>query len=310
MEKSVWAFVLSMSVVTALVMAGLLVTYISGAQPDFRGQIVAVVLAFLAWCLVFGFLQIAKHADKRFWYTLEHPFYSFAAKLLLILIITAGVALLIVVLGKDKAEVIVSPLAILFTGVLATIGWNYTSFETRRAEIRKFTVDTINKLVDDASFVRLQSEFWRGLKHCNDAGQFATYQSLHKEADYPACIAFFTMGKSTESASENFDTLKRVYAYGRFMDQLEWLALLIRQRRIDGQLAREMLSDTIILAATHMAVFIREARQSDTAHYEHVVWLYEHWTGRRSSLHPMVELGGSHDEKPPETMQTRPSPAP
>ena len=59
---------------------------------------------------------------------------------------------------------------------------------------------------------------------------------------------------------------------------MEWLALLIRQRRIDEVVAREMLGDTVLIVTRKLSGFMAEAKAAHPDYYEHVRWLAARWT--------------------------------
>ncbi|MEW5965094.1 MAG: DUF4760 domain-containing protein [Pseudomonadota bacterium] len=277
-----------------------------------RAAVILCVILLVVWSLVFGFLTVAKKREKAFWFYFEGPLYSFTAKLTLIILFCLLVAFLIVEVSCDAAATprsaalgsaaslshasrcpaAFNPLIILLTGALATIGWNYTAYENRRAEIRRFSVETIEKVIEDPIHTRLRAEVEIAARISGpivDAGMYETYCTLHQQDHYRDTVSYFLSGARPsldQAESLKLDAMCRIYAIGRYLDQLEWLALLIRQRRIDELLAREMLCDTVIWVTKKLQMFVREARATDRDIYEHTVWLAERWSRQPLPLHP------------------------
>jgi hypothetical protein len=292
----------------------LYVTDVNGwfGKLNHRAAVILCVILLVVWALVFGFLTVAKKREKAFWFYFEGPLYSFTAKLTLVILSCLLVAFLIVEVSCDvvsaapsaaptsgasishasRCPAAFNPLIILLTGALATIGWNYTAYENRRAEIRKFSVETIEKVIEDPVHMRLRAEVEIAARNSGpvaEDGMYEKYCRLHQQHHYRETVAYFLSGTSPSPApadAPEFDASRRVYAVGRYLDQLEWLALLIRQRRIDELLAKEMLGDTVIWVTKKLQMFVREARAVDRDIYEHAVWLAERWSRQPMPLHP------------------------
>lgn len=252
--------------------------------------------AAIIWLAMAIALRWVKPRNKALRYVMEQPWNGFLTRLtpLCILLAAASGAILHLTCANGSCANAAAPMAGLLTGALAAVGWNYTIFENRQAEIRRSTMETINKTLNDAGHERLQTEFYLGIADQQLTAQtdlYSQWQTLHHNPLYPECVAYFTSGKEppeTLTATQKADLarLRKLYAFGKYCDFLEWLALLILMGRLDEHLSREMLKDNFVIACETLCDFILEARREDIAYYENLAWLYTHWTGKRGPLQP------------------------
>lgn len=260
----------------------LVVLILALAGETGQGLLVFSWLLFGLWVTGFLAFQLLRNRSKSLWFLLEGPFFAFSAKVALIFILCAIIALTIQANGGARGDGVM-PYVALLTGALATVGWNYTAYENRRAEIRKFTVETLEKVIEDVNHKRLVTETWIACRNPGpiiDIDLFEQYQTLHQSPWYRACVNYFMSGKEPETDRHGhraFEAARRIYALGTYCDHLEWLALLIRQRRIDEVVAREMLGDAVLIVTSKLAGFMAEAKAAHPDYYEHVRWLAARW---------------------------------
>lgn len=261
----------------------LVVLIVAFAGEAGQGLLAFSWLLFTLWVIGFLTFQLLRNRSKSLWFLLEGPFFAFTAKVALIFIFCAIIALTIQSNGASKVDGVM-PYVALLTGALATVGWNYTAYENRRAEIRKFTVETLEKVIEDVNHKRLITETWIACRNPGPIGDndlFEQYQTLHQSPWYRACVNYFMSGKEPETDRRGvaaFEAARRTYALGTYCDHMEWLALLIRQRRIDEVVAREMLGDTVLIVTRKLSGFMAEAKAAHPDYYEHVRWLAARWT--------------------------------
>jgi len=243
--------------------------------------------------ILVGGVVCCKRGLKSDWFWLNAPWLGLVFKLVLVLCLTRVVYVIAVEEASPVAAAYTSsgltPALILFSAVLATVGWNYTAYENRQTEIRRFTIQTIEKLNEDPIHQRLKTEFWLAQKHfakSTQEGLFEISRTLHRHDGYRRCVNYFISGAplhdnatAAPDDASYLEAARRAYAVGAYLDQLEWLALQVRQRRIDETALKEMHADTLKAACCSFDDFIAEARAEDAEYYEHLVWLNARWGG-------------------------------
>jgi hypothetical protein len=230
---------------------------------------------------------------KGLWFLHGHPLYAFVAKFVVVGLILIGAVIAaweFATFAPQSHTEILGPISIIFTGVLATIGWNYTAYENRRAEMRRCTVQLIEKLNENAMHQRLKSELWLALPKSGqptEATLYDSYSTLYRTTGYADCVEYFLTGKRLEPPSSRmqpssdepgqFEKSKRIYAVGTYCDVLEWMALQIRMHRLDEPMVREMLADVVRIVCQEFSEFIAQAQRENPEFYEHLSWLNERW---------------------------------
>lgn len=262
--------------------------------PQYAASLRWSLLTLLVWLTAFGTIGWINSDTKWLWYATERPSVGFLAKLSLLSIVLWGAISLTLGLTCDTSSCssAASPIAVLLTGALATVGWNYTAFENRRSEIRRSTMETINKMMDDPAHERLQTAFYLGAADkalIAETNLYDQYQVLHAEPNFAHCLAHFATGQKPPETMRAGDKTRlaricHIYAFAKYGDFLERFALLYRLGRIDERLAQEMMGDSVAIYCHTMTNYIGNAQRCDKAYYENLEWLKKDW--RRKGLGP------------------------
>lgn len=283
-------FAIASAITAGVISVPLTAYFLIGAyHPDgWIGVLRAACVLILTYgLLLFISLQIIRDRCKALWFYLEAPRTALLVKVLAITLLALLVAIWIIQ-ARPSHVPDPGPMVILLTGVLATIGWNYTVYENRRAEIRRFTVETIEKMIEDPAYSRLQAEIEICLpleRKCPTYMLFQRYCNLASHPHYREIAEYISTGAPITSAnrrssveSAQFETARKIYVLGRYCDHLEWLAMLIRQQRIDETFAREMLRDRILGVTEALADYFNDARNTHEEYFEHIRWLKKRWS--------------------------------
>lgn len=165
-------------------------------------------------------------------------------------------------------EPVISSIAILFTGLLATIGWNFGAYGTRRTEAQNHTLKMISEVLHDHDRRKIRGRIERYIPKGSKIGPKEFPHELLQKAI------------STTPDFSNFDNPSITQLIIFYLDGWEWIAQRIESHIADEKLYKNMVGVQFIQTCDTYCYIISYYNDINPFYYKYINSLYWRWSGR------------------------------